>query len=329
MSLKEMPKIELHVHLDGSMRLETASELSSRPVEEIRDAMVAPSKCFDLSDYLTRFAFPISLLQTKDNLTRVAKELALDLREDGVMYAEIRFAPIFHTEKNLSLEEVVDAVLMGLNQVDIPVGVILCLMRNVSKEDNIKTIEVAEKYLNKGVVGLDLAGDEKAYPTRDFREYFELIKEKQIPFTIHAGEADGKESLSSALDLGTKRIGHGVRVIEDNDLLNTVRNRRTVLEVCPTSNIQTNVIETYKDHPIKKLFENHILVTVNTDNRTVSNITLTEEYNKLKETFNFSLLDFRRMNLDAIYGAFLTNEQKDELVRNYLGEFSKFLEKVE
>ena len=185
-------------------------------------------------------------------------------------------------------------------------------MRHFSFEDNLKTIELASKYLAKGVVAIDLAGAEALYPTANFKRLFQIAKDKNIPFTIHAGEADGKDSILSAISFKTKRIGHGVRCIEDNEVLNLIKENNITLEVCPTSNIQTNIFENYYDHPIKKLYDMDILVTVNVDNMTVSNINLTQEYEKLVQNFNFTLKDLKKMNINAINVAFLSDELKEK-----------------
>lgn len=323
-NLKNFPKIELHVHLDGSVKLETAKELLNIN-GNIEDAMVAPYKCLDLNEYLTKFELPISIMQTKEELIRISKELALELLNDGVIYAEVRFAPINHIKKGLSLEEIVESVLDGFKQIPIKINLILCLMRNSCFLDNKKIIDLAFKYLNKGVCALDLAGAEALYRTSSFKELFEIIEKKEIPFTIHAGEADGVDSMNSACSFGTKRIGHGVRCIESNDTLNLIKDNNITLEICPTSNFQTNVVNSYNNHPIKYLYEKGINVTINTDNRTVSNITLTKEYEKLIETFHFSLEDIKKMNICAIQSSFLTDKEKEILKNNYNKIYNDFI----
>ena len=216
MHLNKFPKVELHAHLDGSVRLETVSELLQKKLEQ--SDLVAPNKCQDLNEYLTKFSLPISVMQTKENLKRIAKELALDLKNDGVIYAEIRFAPINHTQ-NLTLDEVVESVLEGLKSVDIKTNLILCLMRNSNLEENKQIINLAHKYLKRGVCALDLAGAEGIYKTKNFEELFTLANDLNIPFTIHAGEADGIESIESAIRFGAKRIGHGIRCIESKETM--------------------------------------------------------------------------------------------------------------
>lgn len=312
LDLKVLPKVELHLHLDGSIRLKTASELTGKNIEEVKNLMIAKEKCLDLNEYLTKFNLANGIMQSKENLTRIAQELVKDLKDDNVIYAEVRFAPLLHIKKGLTEEEVIEAVLEGLRDNELKVNLILCMMRHFSFEDNLKTIELASKYLAKGVVAIDLAGAEALYPTANFKRLFQIAKDKNIPFTIHAGEADGKDSILSAISFKTKRIGHGVRCIEDNEVLNLIKENNITLEVCPTSNIQTNIFENYYDHPIKKLYDMDILVTVNVDNMTVSNINLTQEYEKLVQNFNFTLKDLKKMNINAINVAFLSDELKEK-----------------
>lgn len=314
--IKKMPKVELHLHLDGSVRIETASNLLGLSKQELFDKMVASDKCIDLNEYLTKFKLPIDLLQTKDNLCLVARELGQLLEEQNVIYAEVRFAPFFHTKSGLTLDEVVMAVLDGFAGYN--VNLILCMMRGSSFEDNEKIIDLASRYLKNGVVGLDLAGAEGVYHTCDYADLFRIAKEKGIPFTIHAGEADGRDSVLSALDFGAKRLGHGIRCLEDMNLVKRIVNERVLLEICPTSNVQTNVVSEYRNHPIYKLYKKGVLVCVNTDNVTVSNVTLTDEYIKLYKNFGFNIDDFKKMNLAAIEGSFSDDKEKlKEIVNNF------------
>ena len=312
MNLKNIPKVELHLHLDGSVRLDTASKLTGKSIEEVRSLMIAKEKCHDLNEYLTKFNLANEIMQSQENLIRIAKELVEDLKNDNVIYAEVRFAPLLHTKKGLTGEEVIEAVLLGLKDEDLKVNLILCMMRQFSFEDNLKTIELAIKYLDKGVVAIDLAGAEALYPTANFERLFQIAKDKNIPFTIHAGEADGKDSILSAINFKTKRIGHGVRCIEDKETLDMINKNNITLEVCPTSNIQTDIFKNYHDHPIRKLYDMNILVTINVDNMTVSNIDLTQEYEKLVKNFNFTLKDFKKMNINAINASFLKEELKEK-----------------
>lgn len=313
--MKNLPKVELHVHLDGSIRITTAIEILGKSEEWVKENLIAPITCNDLNEYLTKFLIPVQILQTEENLIRVSRELAEDLEKDGVIYAEVRFAPMQHTKKGLTPDEVVKAVLKGLSSSNIPIGVILCMMRNGTIEENMQVIDLAEKYIKEGVCGIDLAGAESIYPTKQFQSLFEVARKKQIPYTIHAGEADGISSIEAALLTGTKRLGHGIRVIENETTLKKVKQNKILLEVCPTSNVQTKAVDTYMHHPIRKLYDMGCSISINTDNRTVSNITLTEEYQQLQAQFHFTEKEFCEINKQAIAYSFLDNFTKKELIK--------------
>lgn len=313
--IKQIPKIELHLHLDGSVSPEIASQLSGLSLEEVKAKMIAKDKCENLSEYLTKFDFPISLMQTTENLSLIAKDLVNRLASQKVIYAEIRFAPMFHTQEGLTFEQVVEAVLSGLNTNNqVKTNLILCMMRGVPKESNLKTIEVTKKYLNQGVCAIDLAGAEDKYPLDDYLDLFNIIKQAQIPFTIHAGENGSAKEVKKAITLGTTRIGHGIHAIEDKEVLELLKSNDILLELCPTSNVQTNSIATYSDHPIHQFYQMGIKININTDNNTVSNLSLTEEYLKLFNYFNFSLSDYQNMNQYALEKSFLPSNEQQKLL---------------
>ena len=325
MNLLNFPKVELHVHLDGSVRPNTVSDILNLDKNKIEKEMKVDNSCKDLNEYLTKFDLPLKILQTKENLIRVSEELAIDLKNDGVIYAEVRFAPILHTNNGLSCEEVIESVIEGISRVDIKINLIICLMRNVSDNDNYKVIKAGLKYINNRVVGFDLAGAEAIYKTSKFEELFKYINKYNIPYTIHAGEADGVSSIKSAITFGTKRIGHGVRIMEDNSMIKYAKEHNITFEVCPTSNIDTKIFKEYKDHAIKKMYDNNLNITINTDNRTVSNITLTEEYEKLINTFNFNLEYLKIININAINVSFINDIEKEKLKQEYIYRYNEFI----
>ena len=310
-----MKKIELHLHLDGSVRPTTISELLNIDVKKAIKLSTLERKSNSLKEYLEKFDIPLKIMQTKNNLERVAQELAEDLLKDQVIYAEIRFAPNKHLEQGLSLEEVIDSILKGLAKVNIKTNLILCMMRGDSFEKNLSIIKLAKKYLNKGVVAIDLAGNEAAYPVTEYQELFEIAKKEKIPFTIHAGDADNATSVMKAIILGATRIGHGIRAIEDEEVLNLIKEKNITLEVCPKSNLDTNMYNCLDEHPIKRLYDKKVKITINTDNRTVSNTTLTKTYKDLANTFHFTKEDFIKMNETAIKGAFINDLEKEELLK--------------
>ena len=318
-----MKKIELHVHLDGSVKPSTVAEILNLDINYVKKNMIVKNND-DLSCYLTKFDLPIKAMQTKEDLKRIAKELAIDLKNDDVIYAEVRFAPEKHTLNGLSLDDVVLSVLDGLKSVSgIKTNVILCMMRGDDFDKNKQVIDVCKKYLDNGVVALDLAGDEKYFKTKDYKTLFEIAKKECIPFTIHAGEADNYKSVMDAISFGARRIGHGINIIENDDVINEVIKNKITLEVCPTSNMQTKIVKSYNDHPIKKLYEKGVLITINTDNNTVSNITLSKEYELLKKHFNFTKEDFYKFNKNAVNASFISSEEKEELLNELKCDYEK------
>ncbi len=304
-----MKKVELHVHLDGSVRESTLRNLLASQNIIVDESFHVNESDKDLNDYLKKFDYPIMVMQTKENLTKIAYELVCDLASEDVIYAEVRFAPIKHIKGGLSLEEVVLAVKKGLKMGNIKTSLILCCMRDSSLEENKKIVDLANK-LN---CSIDLAGAEAVYDTSNFKELFEYVKNLNIPYTIHAGEACGKDSILSALKFGTKRIGHGIKDIDD-EIIELYKKNNITLELCPTSNINTNVVADIRDYPIFDLYKKGIHVTINTDNRTVSNTTLEREYKLLKENFDLKEEDIRRMNEYAINSAFISELEKRVLM---------------
>lgn len=278
--------MDLHLHLDGSLTpayvirqaKKQGIELPVWDEKELVKYMTAPVDCQDLNEYLEKFDLPCSVMQTEDGLTDAAQDVCKQMKERGLSYVEIRFAPQLHTKKGLTQRQVVDAVLRGLIcDESFEARVILCCMRMKDNEkENLETIQLASEYLGKGVVAADLAGAEALFPTSSFENVFQKAKEAGVPITIHAGEADGPESIWTALRFGAQRIGHGVRCLEDEKLVEYLREKQIPLEVCPTSNFQTKAVK--GEYPLKKMLEKGLCVTLNTDNTTVSGTTLEKEF---------------------------------------------------
>ena len=294
--------IELHLHLDGSLRAETVwelakeqgVELAEKSVEEVRAKMEVPEDCKTLEEYLERFALPTMVLQTEAAMERVAFEMVETLASEGVTYAEVRFAPQLHVQKGLTQAEVVEATIRGTKRgmeqyPGIRVGLILCCMRGDTNADlNMETVEAAKEYLGDVVCAVDIAGAEALYPTKMFESLFAKVREYDLPMTIHAGEADGPESIKTALSFGTKRIGHGVAAIHDPELMKRLAEEKITLEICITSNYHTKEVETIADHPFRKLFEAGIRVTLNSDNMTCSRVDIHSELDILRTVFHFT-----------------------------------------
>lgn len=310
-----MKKVELHVHLDGSLRIDTVSKLLNIDYEDCKKHMIGKNLS-SLDEYLTRFDYPIKVMQSYDNLKRVAHELALDLIKDDIIYAEVRFAPIFHTT-NLTLEEVCKAVLDGFNleKDKIKINLILCMMRHLPYEDNKKIIDLYLKHIDKRIVALDLAGSENLFKNELFIDLFKEINDLNIPFTIHSGEVKIMNNIKLALDNNIKRIGHGINIINDKALIDEAIKKDVLFEVCPTSNIDTFNCISYDKHPIRKMFDMGLNVCINTDDRTVSNITLNEEYRLLKHYFNFTDDELKLMNINAMKHSFADINTINEVIR--------------
>ena len=317
--IKKLKKIELHLHLDGSVSIDRLNKLSNIQVSTLKEKMIANNQCQNLTEYLTKFDLPISYMQTKENLKNIANDLVDYLESENVIYAEIRFAPQFHTKNGLTKKEVINAVLDGLkNNHNVKTNLILCMMRNLTFEDNLEIINLANLYLNKGVCAIDLAGDENKYPLNNYIQLFEIAKKKGIPFTIHAGENGPFTEVNEAIKIGANRIGHGVMAINSSETKQLIKEKDVLLEICPTSNIQTNAINDYTKHPINTFYKEGIKVCINTDNKTISNISLTDEYLKLYNAFQFKKEDFIKMNQYAIEKAFISEEEKKELLKKLL-----------
>lgn len=324
--IKEMPKVVLHLHLDGSLRPETVQEWikemvgSDVSLEYVQQLLMVDKDCRDLNQYLEKFDLPVKTLQTAENLKRATFELYEDLAKQNVKYAEIRFAPSLHLKGGLSYEEIVGATIDGFNEAKEKYGIegslILCCMRGEPQENHINTVNVAEQFLGKGVCGLDLAGAEALFKTEMYKDTFRVAREKGIPFTIHAGEADGPESIRAALsffgDNDQIRIGHGIQCIDDSELVEELIRRKAVLEVCPTSNFQT--LPDLEKHPLGELYRRGVLVTLSPDNSTVSNVSFTEECeDTLKRELGLSVDDLCVMQLNAVRGSFAPPEVKAKI----------------
>ena len=315
--LKKIPKIELHVHLDGSLNIDKISEITKADKKVLEEKMTAGEKLSSLKDYLDKFDYAVSLLQIPDLIRKLASSLREDLIKDNVIYAEVRYAPLKHISY-ISMDEFIDIVYEELNKdKKLKVKLILCMMRNDSKLNNMKVINLAKKHLKKEVVGIDLAGDEDSYPTKDFKDLFDYANELKIPITIHSGESTNYKEVEAALNMHAKRIGHGIRSIDNFDLINKLKDNNILLELCPTSNVQTNSVDIYKNHPIKLFSLLGVTYSINTDNRLVSEIDLSREYKKLIDNRLVTIEGIIKSNLNAIKYSFLTEEEKVTLFKKY------------
>jgi adenosine deaminase len=335
--LKSVPKVLLHEHLDGVLRPKTVVELAkstrydqlpTEDPEELARWFHQGANQGSLPKYLEGFAHTIAVLQTEEALERVAFEQAEDLARDGVVYFETRFAPIFHTRNGLSHQQVVSAVLKGLErgrkEFGISSGLIICAMRNM--DVSLEMAELAVDFRERGVVGFDLAGEEGGYPPKKHVEAFHYIQRQNFNITIHAGEGFGKESIWQAIQYcGAHRIGHGTRLIDDiavadgkavklGTLAQYVLDKRIPLEICLISNVHTGAARSLSEHPFKILYREKFRVTLNTDNRLMSDTTMTKEFEAARDTFGLSLEDFEKITINAMKSAFLPYDRRCHLI---------------
>jgi adenosine deaminase len=317
-----MPKIELHCHLDGSMGIALTQKLLSNMGQEyttgeLQQALVAPQDCKSLAEYLEKFDLPIRCLQTKEGLCAAAEDLALAAAKEHVTYLEVRFAPSFSTARGLCVREVIESVQEGLKkaekQANIHTGIIVCTMRNLDAGTNLAMLKEAREFLGAGVVGCDLAGDEKAYPTADFADVFAMAKKYEMPFTIHAGECGSADSVRTAIELGARRIGHGIAMRGNVELMALCADKKIGVELCPTSNLQTKALTDFSEYPFAEFYEAGILLSINTDNRTVSDTTCTDEYMRLADAGMF-----KESMCEKIYRASIASSFADDDVRQLL-----------
>ena len=324
--LRQLPKAELHCHLDGSMRPATLLDLARehriqlprQTADELREFMRVDD-AQSLEDYLRRFDVTISVLQSEEALERVAYELAEDAADDGVRYIEVRNAPILNVVKGLTLVQAVEAPLRGLRRAEKDFGItarfIIAGLRQFPPENSLELARLAVEFKNDGVVAFDLAGGEKGNPASRHAEAFRYAREHNLAVTVHAGEGDGPESVREAVHVcGANRIGHGTRLIEDPELTDYVNDRRIALEVCLTSNVQTRVADSYATHPLREYFDRGLNVTLNTDNRLMSATTLTDEYVNAAEHLGFSVEELAGIALNGFESAFLPWEDRLMLI---------------
>lgn len=328
-----LPKhfIDLHLHLDGAITLPIAKRLaqlqnqtlSASSDEELAQLLSIPKSCEDLNEYLKRFDLPISLLQTKESISEAVFLVSEQLRRENVIYAELRFAPQSFTAGGLTQREAVEAALEGLARTSFCGNLILCAMRGLGREAaNVETLRLTKEYLvtHGGVVAFDIAGAEGLFPTSDYRELFALAVELDVPFTLHAGEAAGADSVRCAIEMGARRIGHGIRSFEDETLIELLQKRQIPLEVCPTSNRQTHAVADMRDYPLADLVRKGLCVTINTDNPAISGTTIAEEF-AYAQTLGVPFEQEQRMLLSAVDAAF-TDEATKQRLRQLLKEQS-------
>ena len=326
MEIIEMPKIDLHCHLDGSMQADSIAKMLSEmgetyTKEELNNKLFVPETCESLAEYLQCFDLPIKCIQTKEGLSTSAKELALSAAAENVKYLEVRFAPTFSTNKGLSYCEILESVEAGLaaarREADIETGIIVCAMRHLDMETNLAMLKSAREMLGSGVVACDIAGDEKSFANSLFVDFFKKAKEYGMPYTIHSGECGSTENIRVALELGAKRIGHGIAMGKDSELIKECAKAGIGVELCPTSNIQTKAISKFSEYPFPAMKAAGVRMSVNTDNRTVSQTNSTKEFSRLLFQFGLNEDDMKKIYRDSVDMIFADDDCKDRLWKKW------------
>ena len=324
--LKRLPKTDLHVHLDGSLRpitmLALAEEIGYKlpagDPRSLRDFMHV-TQGRDLVDYLERFEITLALMQSQNAIERIAYELAADAAEENVRYMEVRFCPELNTRGGLTDEQVVDAVLVGLRHAEaeheITTGVIVCALRNLPLEHSMRMAEVAIAFRGRGVVGFDLAGAEHGHPPIEHEKAFQLAADANLPITVHAGEAFGPASIQQAIHYcNARRIGHGTRLWEDPDLLAYMNDFRIPIEICLTSNVQTHATSSLGEHPLRTYFDQGLIVSLSTDNRLMSGTSVADEYMHAHKSLGFTLEELCEIAIMGFESAFLPYQERATMV---------------
>jgi len=326
--MEHLPKIELHLHLDCSLSYSVVSRLApSITQEQYEREFIAPPQCTSLADFLTRAPRGFQLMQDEDSLRFVVEDVFEQLARDGVVYAEVRFAPALHTERGMRPEKVVAAVDRAtetyIRSTGIDVRLILCTLRHFTAAQGLETARLVECFQGSRVVALDIAGDEKGFAIEAQVPAFRYAIEHGLSRTAHAGEARGAESVWETLKkLQPSRIGHGVRSMEDPFLIDYLRSTRIHLEMCPSSNVQTRAVYSYAEHPIDSMYRAGVSVGINTDARTITNISLSREYQRLHDHFGWDNREFLACNLEALRAAFVEDSVKNSLFQKLSRAYS-------
>ncbi len=319
--LKNLPKIELHLHLDCCLSFDVVKKINPEiDIQTFNKNFKASSSCSSVKEYIKCAEFAVDLMQDENSIKLVVEDLFKQLKAENVIYVEIRFAPLLHCRNKLSASDVVETINNASKKCSekygIHYGLILCTLRHFDEMQSMETVRLVEKFKNSGVFALDIAADEAGHSLDNHISAFNYANDSNIKSTAHAGEAKGPESIRETLKrLKVKRVGHGVRCVEDKDLMKHLSNKDIHLEICLTSNIKTATFKSITLHPVDEIFKSNISISLSTDGRTISNIDLTSEYELVMNKFGWDINDIKKTNLDAISHSFTTAEIKKELTK--------------
>ena len=320
--LTVLPKVELHCHLDGSLSREFIERRLNRKVSQ--SELSVSDDCRSLNEYLEKFDLPGKCIMDEEGLSEAGYDVLKSMKQENVCYAEIRFAPLLSETEDMNCAKVIEALLAGLEKgkkdFGIEYGVITCAMRHHSEEENRRMIRTAREYLGYGVCAADLAGAEALYPMSEFMELFQETKKLGMPFTLHAGECGSVQNILDSVEAGAGRIGHGIAMRGHREVQKELQRKGIGIEMCPVSNLQTKAVESTKDYPMREFLDNGLKVTVNTDNRTVSNTTLTKELAFIQKTYGITDEEIRLMMKNAVDVAFADDAVKERILKRLLCE---------
>ena len=317
MRFVSLPKAELHCHLDGSLPLKSICELLQRDVKAHQ--LQAGEHCGNLAEYLEKFELPLSCMQTEEGIKKASRDFLLETAKEQIRYIEVRFAPLLSVNETLNCRDVIEAVLTGLKEARTACGVhynvIVCAMRHHTQKQNLEMLKISREFLGCGVCAADLAGNEAAFPMKHYTELFEQAKRWGMPFTIHAGECGSVENVITAVECGAARIGHGIALKGNREAIGLCREQGIGIEMCPISNLQTKAVSGPEFYPIREFLDHGVRVTVNTDNRTVSNTTLTKELEFIQKTYGVRDEEVLLLMRNAVDAAFASDTVKEKLYR--------------
>ena len=324
--VEKLPKVELHCHLDGSVSRKTIRKIAeaqdySLPESEaeLRKLVQAGDECQSLLEYIGKFDTVLDCLQVEEAITEAAYDLIGDVKKENVTYIEVRFAPMLSTHKGLSADQVVQATLNGLKKGEADFGVtsraILCMMRHHDDQKNHEIIELTKEYLGQGVVGIDLAGDEAKYPAGDYKSLLKVALEYNLPITLHAGECGCAGNVRESIDMGATRIGHGIALKDDPEILAYCIENGITVEMCPNSNLQTKTVAEWSDYPYLKFKDAGLKISLNTDNRTITDTNLTKEFMTLDNLYQIGYAGMQELTENGIKASFVDEQTKKSLLQ--------------